>query len=409
MRCKFFAYHCHWRRILALLVIICTLTYVHHLVTSIDEFAISLNAQCLHEQDNCTVCESPVELLEAVAYYCIKHDKNGKKEGSSDDNDDIVTEKPKCKEYEEKLTSYPVYDHRVSIRFIVLTYNRSESLRKCLDALTQIELDGELASIDIWIDRNVTNHVDEATLQVAATFQWLKGDVSVHVHTKHVGLYGQWIDTWRPAEGSKELALFIEDDVDVSPKAYRWLREVHALYGRHDDIIGYSLQDQNILIANGKYSGRALLRPRQSVYLYRVAGSWGFAPHPTRWRQFQEWYHAMSLWCPDFRPYVKNAGLQTSWFKSFESLNKTETMWTIWLLYFTDSSNLFTLFANYAVYMHRSDLSLARNRLEPGLHFASNTRPSKNTSFYLLRKWGNQFTRFPYAPTKLDYDGRRLM
>ena len=31
----------------------------------------------------------------------------------------------------------------------------------------------------------------------------------------------------------------------------------------------------------------------QTAFLYPVIGTWGYAPHPRAWRQFQEWYHTM--------------------------------------------------------------------------------------------------------------------
>ena len=51
------------------------------------------------------------------------------------------------------------------------------------------------------------------------------------MHTRHVGLYGQWLYTWRPREGNKEdvmyfkghqeNVMYLEDDVDAGPFTYR--------------------------------------------------------------------------------------------------------------------------------------------------------------------------------------------
>ena len=63
-------------------------------------------------------------------------------------------------------------------------------------------------------------------LSVAKSFQWSVGEVRVHVHSEHVGIYGQWIYTWRPWPNTQEIAVFLEDDVDMSIYAYRWLKAV---------------------------------------------------------------------------------------------------------------------------------------------------------------------------------------
>ena len=46
----------------------------------------------------------------------------------------------------------------------------------------------------------------------------------MHVQSRHVGIYGQWIDTWRPPLDSNELVLLLEDDITPSRFAYRWLK-----------------------------------------------------------------------------------------------------------------------------------------------------------------------------------------
>jgi len=49
----------------------------------------------------------------------------------------------------------------------------------------------------------------------------------VHVQPRHVGIYGQWIDTWRPTLDSEELVLLLEDDITPSRFMYRWLKVGH--------------------------------------------------------------------------------------------------------------------------------------------------------------------------------------
>jgi hypothetical protein len=126
----------------------------------------------------------------------------------------------------------------VDVRVIVLTIDRPKSLQKCLNSLDKLELDGHTTSMHIFIDRDKQNQTHNATVDVAKSFRWSKGPTIVHLQETHVGLYGQWVDSWRPKAGSNELALIIEDDIDVSPYAYRWVRLNHERHGHKDFISG---------------------------------------------------------------------------------------------------------------------------------------------------------------------------
>ena len=87
--------------------------------------------------------------------------------------------------------------------------------------------------MEIWIDRSKKDgKIDPTTYLVAKNFTFKYGDVRIHNHTRHVGLYGQWFGTWHPDPESKEIAVFLEDDVSVSPFFYRWLKNVHKKYDR---------------------------------------------------------------------------------------------------------------------------------------------------------------------------------
>ena len=84
-----------------------------------------------------------------------------------------------------------------------------------------METDGDTAVMEIWLDRDVAGRVHNETRAVAMAFAWARGPTRVHVQDAHAGPYGQWINSWRPKRNDTELALFVEDDIDVSPFAYR--------------------------------------------------------------------------------------------------------------------------------------------------------------------------------------------
>ena len=67
-------------------------------------------------------------------------------------------------------------------------------------------------------------------------------------------------------------------------------------------------------------------------FLYKFVGTWGYAPHPKRWREMLDWFY--SLENPDeFDPYVP--GLATSdWLHMHTSMNKRHMTWVEYLQIF---------------------------------------------------------------------------
>ncbi|KAK2142550.1 hypothetical protein LSH36_940g01036 [Paralvinella palmiformis] len=296
-----------------------------------------------------------------------------------------------------------LYPDEVDLRIIVMTFSRSESLRKLLLSLNKLEMDGHKASLEIWVDKKRDgdrhNIVDDLTLQIAQSFSWSRGQTRVHIHKKHVGIYGQWLDTWRPDRGGKELALFLEDDITVSPFAYRWLKAVHQKYGSRNDIAGYTLQSEQVKTAHIR---RSINRPRHdAVFLYKLLGSWGYAPHPKSWCHFQDWYREVKKDF-DFHPYVSKAMIMTRWYKIFEKQNKQDTMWTMWHIYYCDRFNKFTVYNNIPVLANSSSNLLSVNRMEAGLHF-DRKRPDNTKN--LLQFWSDDFIKLPDLPLSFDFDG----
>lgn len=59
-------------------------------------------------------------------------------------------------------------------------------------------------------------------------------------------------------------------------------------------------------------------------FLYKLVGTWAFAPHPKRWREFLDWFHSVDN--EKFDPYVP--GLLTSdWLHMHTSMGKRHMTW----------------------------------------------------------------------------------
>ena len=192
------------------------------------------------------------------------------------------------------------YRDQVDLRIIVLTLKRPTSLLKLLQSLDVLELDEQSSALEIWIDRSrVTNKPDVRTVKVASEFQWSRGPTRVHVHPTHVGIYGQWINTWRPHDDSNdELALILEDDLSISKYAYRWLRSVYRAYSNRTDFAGASVTGYQCKTLSARRSYALLTGPKNdTVFMYKGFSSWGFVPKPRHWRRFQVGPLCLSIDC----------------------------------------------------------------------------------------------------------------
>ena len=155
------------------------------------------------------------------------------------------------------------YPDVVDLRIIVITFNRSESLRQLLESLEDVEMDGDTAALEIWIDRSsTTGEVDARTVDRARRFRWRRGRKRVHIQRRHVGICGQWIDTWRPpaSRDDREMALILKDDLSISPYVYRWWKAAMNRFYGDDRLAGFH-HDVERLAAGGDAR-----RPRDSLH-----------------------------------------------------------------------------------------------------------------------------------------------
>jgi hypothetical protein len=264
---------------------------------------------------------------------------------------------------------------------------------------------GREVTVNIWVDRAKSGTVDAKTIEVARTFQstWLKGRVCVHIRERNAYVGGQWIDTWRPKKHTKEIALIVEDDIDISPYAYFWLRAVHKKFARMDTVAGYTLQMEHTFFFRGM--GNFLTGPRNdSVFLYGVLGTWGYAPHPERWREFQDWYHSKNS---TLKPYVPDL-LPTLWYKHAESIGTQDTMWEMWHIYYSYILSLSTVYCNLHVSTQRDDVYLSLNRKEKGLHWTEDEQIHAPPNRTLLTTWHRHYVRFNRKTAKYEYNDTLL-
>ena len=85
---------------------------------------------------------------------------------------------------------------------------------------------GDKLSIEIWIDLMPDGTVNSNVTEVVKQFRKKLSKFSdkracFHAQKGSANIGGQWVDTWRPKEDTKELGLILEDDVIISKFAYK--------------------------------------------------------------------------------------------------------------------------------------------------------------------------------------------
>jgi len=178
------------------------------------------------------------------------------------------------------------YEDIVDFRIIVITHSRTKSLMRLLSTLDDLVLDDHKAALEIWIDVDENGNANIEILDAAQSFNWKLGATRVHVQSRNAGMMGQWIDTWRPRPDSHEIGLILEDDLIVSPMAFRWLKHVHReMKAQKTDYAGVTLQCEKDLLSPNR--GPLVGPANDTILMYKSFGTWGFSPNPVHWRRFQ--------------------------------------------------------------------------------------------------------------------------
>lgn len=297
------------------------------------------------------------------------------------------------------------------LRIIVLTMDRASSLRRLLGSLQAANYDGDRVDLDIWVDKAsdkgsdngaISDQAEEAQtlmMSTASEANWTYGVRTLHKRLENAGLYEQWIYTWNVTEETTEACVILEDDLEVSPSFYLWLKQARQLYAADSSVAAFTLQRAELRPRQvpGVASGKLRIDASVPVFKYRLLGTWGFSPEKRAWLEFRAWYEEMRN--IGARPYVDNL-MTTSWYKSQEKgASVAKTMWSQWFIKFADLNDYFTVYANLP-----DKKTLASNYREGGMHYSDKPRRAD----YPVFKGDVKTLVFPETPVYLDWDGREL-
>lgn len=125
------------------------------------------------------------------------------------------------------------------------------------------------------------------SVQVAESFDFSHGTITFEIAQEKRGLAKSWLQSWYPKTDT-ERCIILEDDVELSPKWYIWLNKAWDTYKDRNDIMGISLNRQTRIMKGTAVKGEIV--NNHVPFLYKFIGTWGYSPHPKRWKEFLGWY-----------------------------------------------------------------------------------------------------------------------
>ncbi|XP_042511019.1 uncharacterized protein LOC122086323 [Macadamia integrifolia] len=248
---------------------------------------------------------------------------------------------------------------RISVN--IVTQNRASSLRRLLKSLSDAYYIGDEISISF----NMDSKVDEETIRLVNSFQWPHGPKTLRRRIIQGGLIRAVSESWYPSSND-DFGLLLEDDIEVSPYYYLWIK--YALLAYHYDpqvslpelssISLYTPRLVEVVKERPKWNATEFFKHihPNTPYLHQLPCSWGAVFFPKHWREF---YVYMNMrFTEDAKknpvqiPKSRTNGWQASWKK-----------FLIDMMYLRGYVSLYPNFPNQA--------SFSTNHMEPGAHVSA--------------------------------------
>ncbi|KAG8371033.1 hypothetical protein BUALT_Bualt13G0044900 [Buddleja alternifolia] len=264
----------------------------------------------------------------------------------------------------------------------VLTFNRLSSLSRCLHSLSKAHYDSDdKIHLHVFIDhfsqdsQNGSADLDQKLdlskqiLGFVDGFDWKFGEKLVHYRTSNAGLQAQWLEAWWPSS-DHEFAFVVEDDLEVSPLYYRFLKGLILNYyynasNFNPSIYGASLQRPRFV--PGKHGNKMQLNGEARIFLYQLVGTWGQLLFPRPWKEFRLWYDTHKA--KGMKPFLEGM-VTTGWYKKMG-----EKIWTPWFIKFIQSRGYFNIYTNFP-----NERALSVSHRDAGVNYGKTAGPDS----YLL-------------------------
>lgn len=197
--------------------------------------------------------------------------------------------------------------------------------------------------------------------------EWVHGEKLVHYRTKNVGLQAQWLEAWWPVSDD-DFAFIVEDDLEVSPLYYKYLKAVILKYyydlSNYSELIyGVSLQRPRFVA--GKHGNKLKVDRETRIFLYQIVGTWGQLLFPKPWKEFRLWYDAHKA--KGLKPILQGM-VTTGWYKKMG-----ERIWTPWFIKFIHAKGYYNIYTNF---LH--DRALTISHRDAGVNYGKTAGPDSN-------------------------------
>ncbi|XP_062030506.1 uncharacterized protein LOC133746337 isoform X1 [Rosa rugosa] len=257
----------------------------------------------------------------------------------------------------------------------LLAYNRLDSLSRCLRSLAAADYLSDRVHLHVHIDHFPLPDDDadrkllesRRILDFVDGFEWRFGEKVVHYRTANVGLQAQWLEAWWPSS-DHEFAFVVEDDLEVSPLYYKFLKNLILNYyynasNSRPYIYGASLQRPRFV--PGKHGNKLKLDDRTRLFLYQLVGTWGQLLFPKPWKEFRLWYDKNKA--KGIKPYLDGM-VTTGWYKKIG-----EKIWTPWFIKFIHTRGYFNIYTNF---LHERALSVSHR--DAGVNYGKTAGPDSH-------------------------------
>lgn len=287
------------------------------------------------------------------------------------------------REEEEEKKKNKKKKNPFKIEIKVLTYNRINSFKRCLESFKTAFYDPEdLVDLFIFIDHfsppkegagamtrakhDEALQTNQKILQHAKDFHWPFGRKYIHYRQSNSHLQFQWIESWYPVDDDT-YAFVAEDDIVVSPFWYQYMKKLLLKYRYGDEprdpyMYGISFQRQALIPGLKHGIKRMMINSRSQPYLYQLIGTWGQLLFPETWRAFRKYYDDRR-YIPEYKPTVQ--GLLTNvWYEK-----QGEKLWTPWIIRWALTKGMYNMYPNLGLY------ALSASYRDPGVNYGKTLGP----------------------------------
>lgn len=185
----------------------------------------------------------------------------------------------------------------MEVDLVVITDRRPHSLSRLLQSTSKAHYLGDIVNIKIHLEQSA----DRVTRMLVNGFSWEHGEKTVRHRIQKGGLMPAIVESWYPSSNDN-YAVLLEDDIEVSPFFYAWVKynilkyrysqesdDAMLMYGislyspRHLELLPQGRRPFDPIVSIGpEYSPR-------TPYLSQVPCSWGAVYFPEHWREFHSY------------------------------------------------------------------------------------------------------------------------